>query len=74
MQNQLTSAMEVTLNTASGFIISWVVTYGLLNSLGHTVSNGQSFQITLIFTLISLVRSYFWRRLFNRASCRQAKA
>ena len=66
MQSQWHSIMEVLLNTFSGFIISWLMTLFILNGYGYNVSSSRSAQITVMFTIASLVRSYVWRRIFNR--------
>ena len=65
MQSQWQSVAEVLLNTISGFLISWVMTLLVLNGYGYKVTSSQSAQITIIFTVVSIARSYFWRRLFN---------
>jgi hypothetical protein len=54
------------LNTASGFAISWLMTTWILPLYGFAISAGQGFQITVLFTVVSILRSYFWRRTFNR--------
>lgn len=59
------SALEVTLNTASGFALALAVNWGLHLGLGIPMSPGQNLTITTAFTVVSLVRSYFWRRFFN---------
>jgi len=66
MQTQWESFMETVLNTASGFVISWLMTTWVLPLYGFSISAGQGFQITMIFTVVSILRSYFWRRTFNR--------
>ena len=65
MQSQWESVMETVLNTASGFAISWLLTTWVLPLYGFAVSASQGFQITCIFTVISVLRSYLWRRTFN---------
>jgi hypothetical protein len=62
MQSKKSSVMEVSANTASGFIVSYIVTASLLPSL----SDMSALSITLIYTVVSLVRSYVWRRFFNK--------
>jgi hypothetical protein len=66
MQSQWESIIETALNTASGFAISWLMTTWVLPLYGFQVSTGQGFQITVIFTIVSVLRSYFWRRTFNK--------
>lgn len=66
MQSHKHSLIEISLNTLSGFIISWVMTLLVMPLFGWRVSAGQGFNLTMIFTIVSIIRSYFWRRLFNR--------
>ncbi len=62
MQSKKNSMVEILLNTGSGFIVSFAITSFLLP---YMVTVG-AFGITCIFTVVSLVRSYVWRRTFNR--------
>ena len=62
MQSKKSSCIEILLNTFSGFIVSFMVTTILLPYMGEI----GAFGITCIFTVISLVRSYIWRRIFNK--------
>ena len=71
MQTQWESFMETVLNTASGFVISWLLTTLVLPLYGFAVSAGQGVQITCIFTVISILRSYVWRRTFNLIALRR---
>ena len=73
MQTRLESIIEIALNTTTGFIISWGVTLWVLPLFGHAVTYSQGFQITLIFTVISVLRSYLWRRTFNLHALRRAQ-
>jgi antibiotic biosynthesis monooxygenase (ABM) superfamily enzyme len=69
MQSKKSSINEVLLNTGSGFIVSLVVTkalYPVLNILSPVT-------ITLIYTVVSIIRSYIWRRLFNKRILKQCK-
>jgi len=66
MQSKWESLVETILNTASGFVISWLMTTWVLPLYGFSISASQGFQITVIFTVVSILRSYFWRRTFNR--------
>jgi len=62
-QTRIESVIERTVDLISAFLISWCVyefyIYPNVNSL-------SSFNVVLIFTIISFVRSYFWRRFFNK--------
>ena len=65
-QTKLASLIEQILNVSSGFIISlifWVLIIVPLWDLEVTMLDNVS--ITVCFTVISVVRGYFWRRLFN---------
>jgi hypothetical protein len=65
MQKRRHSIWEATLNTASGMLVSFFLSLAVLPMFGFPASAGQAFGITFIFTVVSIVRSYFWRRLFN---------
>jgi hypothetical protein len=71
MQSQWESFMETILNTASGFALSWLLTTWVLPLYGFGVTASQGFQITCIFTVISILRSYVWRRTFNLIALRR---
>lgn len=62
-QSKAKSMQEVSLNTASGFIVSLIVT----NALYPVLNIISPLTITLIYTAVSLVRSYVWRRIFNKS-------
>lgn len=62
-QTRIESAIERTCDIGTGFFLSWLVykyyIYPNMNDLAPTV-------VVSIFTVISLVRGYSWRRFFNR--------
>ena len=62
-QTKLESAIEIFFNYASGFIIAYL-TYAFIIIPDVELKNSP-FTITVIFTIISIVRSYLWRRFFN---------
>jgi hypothetical protein len=64
-QTHKQSAIETCASTAIGFGIAYVASMTVLPLFGFAVTHGQNFWITVIFTVISLVRGYFVRRLFN---------
>ncbi len=67
-QSHKHSMFEQMFDTTTGFLISYCVWEFILKNLinhGH-LSVDNTFAITTIFTAISIVRGYFWRRLFNR--------
>ncbi len=65
-QTKLGSWLEAWANIAVGFAINWVANMLVLPLFGFYVTGAQAFNIGLIFTAISLVRSYVLRRAFNR--------
>jgi hypothetical protein len=66
MQTKLHSLIEASLNTASGFVLSWCMWIWLVAPLFGIQSDAkQSFWITTIFTVTSVIRSYIWRRAAN---------
>mgnify|MGYP003631072227 FL=1 len=65
-QTKKQSIIEVIANTVVGFIISVGVSVLLFPLMGIPVTFGENIGITLIFTVISLVRSFVMRRIFNK--------
>lgn len=69
MQTRKGSVFEVTCNYVSGFIVAaltwqWVVVPMFNCGMDYSQVR-NNLVITTIFTVISVLRSYFWRRLFN---------
>jgi hypothetical protein len=64
-QTRLGSLIEVCINIAIGFAINWVANLYILPLYGFHITGGQAFSMGLIFTVISVVRSYVIRRWFN---------
>lgn len=60
------SIMESVANTASGFAVSWCVWQAIGPLYGIELRQTQDLSIVGIFTVASLIRSYAWRRAFNR--------
>jgi hypothetical protein len=65
MQTAGGSLLEITLNIGTGMIISWIVTIYLLPFWGYAPSPQAALEITVLYTVISVIRSYVWRRVFN---------
>lgn len=67
MQTRLESALESAFNIGSGFLISWIVTiYFLPWWFGIEVRAHEAAEVTCVYTAISVLRSYAWRRAFNK--------
>ena len=64
-QSRRHSFLEALLNTASGFLISFFVAELTFAYFNFQSTHKDTFTITCIFTLVSIVRSYIWRRIFN---------
>lgn len=65
MQTRLSSLIEATINVAIGFAVSLALTALVLPAYGHAVTFSENLQITSIFTVSSILRSYAVRRWFN---------
>ena len=72
MQSRLMSFIEAWANVFVGYWVSVAANYVVLPWFGFHVSAGQAIGIGVIFTAISLVRSYLLRRCFNRMVNRNA--
>ena len=66
MQPRLHSMLEAVANVAVGYSINFVANLVVLPLFGLEVSVRDAAGIGLVFTAISLARSYVLRRAFNR--------
>lgn len=64
-QSRLASLLETCTSIAIGFAVSVVITAVVMPIYGHAVSFADNLQITAIFTVASIIRGYYVRRLFN---------
>jgi hypothetical protein len=65
MQTRIGSFVEAWLNVAVGFGVSFIANLAVLPLFGFNVTTSDAFGIGVIFTVISLARSYIIRRFFN---------
>ncbi|VTU31868.1 hypothetical protein H4CHR_02895 [Variovorax sp. PBS-H4] len=66
MQSKRHSLFEVVTGTAVAFLISLLVQQFIVDPLWHLhKSIFENLSITVLFTVVSVVRSYYWRRFFN---------
>lgn len=65
-QTRLGSGLEAVANILIGFAINWAANLAIFPLFGFNITPGQAFHVGLIFTAISLARSYALRRVFNR--------
>lgn len=77
-QTKIGSAIETSVNVAIGLIVSMVANYFVFPSFGFVLSGQANIAISVIYTIISIVRQYVLRRWFNarlhRAAMRMARA
>lgn len=64
-QHKMDSLMEAVTNTAVGFIISLITWYFVAEAMDIPVTWSQNLIITGIFTVVSIIRGYVLRRIFN---------
>lgn len=64
-QPRRASLLEAFASTATGFIISYSATFAIMPLFGLHTNASQNFWIVMIYTVISIVRQYIWRRIFN---------
>ena len=65
-QTRLVSGIETICNIGSGFILSLILWQIIAYLLDIPMPIGRNVVITSCFTVLSLSRSYFWRRFFAR--------
>ena len=64
MQKRKHSVLEAVLNTASGFIISMALGPIIFPWFGFHPTVVENFWIVFAYTVVSVIRSYIWRRTF----------
>lgn len=67
MQTRLQSLIEAWANVAIGYFVALAAQLIVFPLYDIEVSMSQNIQIGLIFTVVSIARSYALRRLFNRS-------
>lgn len=70
-QTKLSSVIEVTANQVIGVILSIAATYYFFPHIGHVFTIGDSIITTAVFTVLSIVRQYGLRRMFNTLNVRR---
>ena len=69
MQSKLESLYEASINTFLGFVIAFISQLVFFPIVGIEVTLSQNFILTVLFTLVSIIRTYAVRRYFNKKSC-----
>ncbi len=66
MQSKLESLYEASINTFLGFVIAFISQLVFFPIVGIEVTLVQNFILTVLFTLVSILRTYAVRRFFNK--------
>ena len=74
MQSRLMSLVEVASNIAVGYCVAILTQIIVFPLFGLRASLGENLLIGGVFTVVSLVRSYALRRLFNAMNGRTSRA
>lgn len=73
MQPRFWSLIEVVLNTIVGFVVAMLAQAFIFPLYGFKSTLGENLQIAAFFTVVSIIRSYWMRRLFNKFHGWQAR-
>ena len=68
MQSKLESLTEAIINTFIGFVIAFISQLVFFPIVGIEANLEQNFILTVLFTLVSIIRTYIVRRYFNKKS------
>lgn len=67
-QSRMSSLYEAVVNTLIGFVVAMASTAIIMPMYGIYPSFNMNFQLTAWFTLVSVIRSYFVRRMWETQS------
>ena len=68
MQTKLDSLIEAVINTFIGFVIAFISQLVFFPIVGIEANLEQNFILTVLFTLVSIIRTFIIRRYFNKKS------
>ena len=68
MQSKIDSLIEAVISTFIGFVIAFISQLIFFPIVGIEATLGQNFILTILFTLVSIIRTYIVRRFFNKKS------
>ena len=66
MRGNVRSLIEASIDIGSGFIIALLIQLYIFPLFGLYPSILVGIKIALIFTIVSILRSWFWRTLFKK--------
>ena len=72
-QSRLESAVEAVCNIGSGFLVALVVWQVIAPLYGYDITFADNVGLTSIFTVVSITRSYIWRRFFEARILRRIR-
>ena len=72
-QSKVMSLLEAVVNTIVGLVVAMLATAAICKAYGIPMTWENNFIITFWMTVISIVRSYLLRRLFNMGWKARAK-
>lgn len=72
-QSRCMSLVEQLFNVGSGMVLSLIVGQVVYPLFGYAVTLAENLGLTIIFTVVSVLRGYAWRRVFNRLHERTAR-
>jgi hypothetical protein len=58
--------VEASIDIGSGFIIALLIQFYIFPLFGLYPTVSVGIKLALIFTIVSILRSWFWRTLFKR--------
>lgn len=73
-QSRIASLMEATANVAFGYCVSVAAGQFIYPLFDSSITLTENMGITLMFTLLSLARTYITRRLFNWHQTRKVRS
>lgn len=73
-QTRKQSAVETVVGVAIGFVVSVIAGMVIFPAFGYAFSLTQNVGITIIFTVLSIARSYAVRRMFVRLNAIEKKS
>ena len=68
MQSKLESLTEAIINTFIGFVIAFISQLVFFPIVGIEANLAQNLILTVLFTSVSIIRTYIIRRYFNKKS------
>lgn len=72
-QTRLGSFVESLINVVIGFVVNFVANLFILPLIGFHITVSQNLFIGVLYTFVSVARSYIIRRWFNRLIVRAAE-